>query len=368
MAKVECELITQDAIDVEIGAGLGAVLQGKIVEIKENGTTVVKPDDGFDGLQFVEINTNTPENITGAIGVPDGMSLAQLICSDASSEITELTDSTIDWMPNKSYFTDILASLFDNLSAVTINCKEITTTPYQSKPYQKYPKYSIIYGEGVERIYTAYDINKKDTDTFVLPKVKTIAPFKTTDSGNINTPVLSRAKNILAPELEEWCLGTYNACGIQGDELRKFYAPKLKGISILFGDNANGLVDACPKLIHLEVGEGFVGWYGWEGYSTPRQLKGINFKKWNPTMALRTDTTAEDYVDLREDMTLENNLQQFLLNFKTYIAERLTDKGTGLTLTLSQEVRNAIHAAEDEYGIENIIITQKGWTISPAPN
>ena len=85
-------------------------------------------------------------------------------------------------------------------------------------------------------------------------------------------------------------------------------------------------------------------------------------------MALRTDTDAEDYVDLREDMTLANNLQQFLQNFKTYIAERLTDKGTGLTLTLSQEVRNAIHAAEDEYGIENIIITKKGWTISPAPN
>ena len=89
---------------------------------------------------------------------------------------------------------------------------------------------------------------------------------------------------------------------------------------------------------------------------------------WSPTMALRTDTTAEDYVDLREDMTLENNLKQFLSNFKTYIAERLTDKGTRLTLTLSQEVRNAIHAAEDEYGIENIIITKKGWTISPAPN
>ena len=65
---------------------------------------------------------------------------------------------------------------------------------------------------------------------------------------------------------------------------------------------------------------------------------------------------------------LSDNLQQFLSNFKTYIAERLTDKGTGLTLTLSQEVRNAIHAAEAEYGIENIIITQKGWTISPAPN
>ena len=85
-------------------------------------------------------------------------------------------------------------------------------------------------------------------------------------------------------------------------------------------------------------------------------------------MALRTDTDAVDYVDLRKDVTLENNLQQFLSNFRDYIAERLTDKGKGFTLTLSQEVRNAIHAAEATYGIENIIITQKGWTISPAPN
>ena len=75
----------------------------------------------------------------------------------------------------------------------------------------------------------------------------------------------------------------------------------------------------------------------------------LNLQYWSPTLD-------------------SSNLQQFLSNFKTYIAERLTDKGTGLTLTLSQEVRNAIHAAEDEYGIENIIITQKGWTISPAPN
>ena len=110
----------------------------------------------------------------------------------------------------------------------------------------------------------------------------------------------------------------------------------------------------CPNLILFEIGQGY--------------NKSLYLAGWSPTMALRTDTTAEDYVDLREDMTLENNLQQFLSNFKTYIAERLTDKGTGLTLTLSQEVRNAIHSAEATYGIENIIITQKGWTISPAPN
>ena len=252
--------------------------------------------DGNEALGIPPANANIPtavsqllaRKISGVPEAPDGISLVQLLCSGLADNVTELTDSTINWMPNKSYFTDKLASLFANLSAVTINCKEITTPPYEIDLWreQLYPNYSIIYGEGVERIYTPYPINKKDTDTFVLPKVKTIAPYKTTVSSNSNvgTPVLSSAKNILAPELEEWCLGTYNACGIQGDELRKFYAPKLKGISRLYGDDANGIVGACPKLIHLEVGEGFVGWYGWEGYSTSRQISSINFKKWEATM------------------------------------------------------------------------------------
>ena len=59
--------------------------------------------------------------------------------------------------------------------------------------------------------------------------------------------------------------------------------------------------------------------------------------------------------------------QDFLPNFREHIALRLTDQGSGKTLTLSQAVRNAIHAAEATYGIEAIIVTQKGWTLSPAP-
>ena len=54
----------------------------------------------------------------------------------------------------------------------------------------------------------------------------------------------------------------------------------------------------------------------------------------------------------------------FLSNFKTYIANRLTDQGSGLTLTLSQAVRDAI---EGDPTIAQII-TSKGWTISPAPS
>ena len=53
--------VTQDTLDVEIGGSAGVLLQAKSVEITENGTSVVAPDDGFDGLKSVEINTNVPK-------------------------------------------------------------------------------------------------------------------------------------------------------------------------------------------------------------------------------------------------------------------------------------------------------------------
>ena len=85
---------------------------------------------------------------------------------------------------------------------------------------------------------------------------------------------------------------------------------------------------------------------------------------WNPSYVLSDNPTGNDLVT---DEGISTNLDQFLQNFREHIALRLTANGSGKTLTLSKEVRNAIHAAEATYGIEAIIVTQKGWTISPAP-
>ena len=366
MAKVECELVTQDAIDVEIGTGLGAVLQRKIVEITASGTAVVKPDDGFGGLQFVEINTNTPENITGAIGVPDGISLAQLLCStSAASSVTEIVDTNVGWTMNKAI------SGFTNLERVELGCvKATTSTGIPAKTKSVLFPYLEDFDRGVLMVC--------DGDgELSFPKLRHIRAA----DRNINTINLKKAKKLVMPSLvnvEE--IGNVTFCtGAELEEIewKSFvgYGPgRWGGWPILIGGCPNlkkvvfgklkyslkqlnsdsSILSLGANCVHLEFGEG--------------TAVALLLNTWNPNMALRTDTTAEDYVDLREDMTLENNLQQFLSNFKTYIAERLTDNGKGLTLTLSQEVRNAIHAAEDEYGIENIIITQKGWTISPAPN
>ena len=99
------------------------------------------------------------------------------------------------------------------------------------------------------------------------------------------------------------------------------------------GDAAYHEFEKEENLIHLEFGEG--------------SAASIKLTYWNPTSVLSDSS----------------RLPEFLSNFKTYIAERLTDEGSGLTLTLSQAVRDAI---EGDPTIAQII-TSKGWTISPAP-
>ena len=328
-----CEL-QNNLLDVEIGGSAGVLLQAKSVEVTENGTSVVAPDDGFDGLSGVEINTNVPNRIPGAIGAPDGMSLVQLLCSDERLAITKLQDD------NYGYESNIPIDLtpFQNVNELTIGAERID------------------YGKPLE--------------IFTSQSVKTLhiaAKYARASFNNIPAD-----GTLDAPNLEEFFI-THGG----GPNCKIIYMPKLRKLnglhifrwwqtdsplnmeimilgSVESGSIYNWLSGTADSLIHFEFGADGLG-----------GLKiSINLSWWTATNCL--DASRTDLIE--EGSAATNNLQQFLSNFKTYIADRLTDKGTGLTLTLSQEVRNAIHAAEDEYGIENIIITQKGWTISPAPN
>ena len=300
----------------------------------------------------------------GTNPLPDGMSLAQLLCSTSSS-VTEIVDTNVGWTMNKAI------SDFPNLERIELGCvKSTTSTGIPANTKSVLFPYLEDFDRGVLMVC--------DGDgELSFPKLRHIRAV----DQNTNTINLKKAKKLVMPSLVNVeTIGNVTFCtGAELEEIewKSFVGygpglwggwatligecPKLK--KVVFGklkyslkqSNANlSILSLGANCVHLEFGEG--------------TAVALMLNTWNPTMALRTDTDAEDYVDLREDITLENNLQQFLSNFKTYIAERLTDKGTGKTLTLSKEVRNAIHAAEDEYGIENIIITKKGWTISPAPN
>ena len=131
----------------------------------------------------------------------------------------------------------------------------------------------------------------------------------------------------------------------------------LEGLLLTNSNNVNLCHGTYPanistKLILLDIKEGFA--------------QNLNLTYWNPSYVLSDNPTGNDLVP--EGSTCQTNLEQFLVNFRDHIALRLTDQGSGLTLTLSQAVRNAIHAAESTYGIEDIIVNQKHWTLSPAPS
>ena len=104
----------------------------------------------------------------------------------------------------------------------------------------------------------------------------------------------------------------------------------------------------CPKLIHLELGANGVD-----------VSVSVDMRWWEP-----------------DSETLANPL--FLSNFRDYIALRLTDNGSGKTLTLSQAVFSEIWDSQgqpqvkgdglDELraDIHRIIRTDKQWAVNKA--
>jgi hypothetical protein len=286
--------------------------------------------------------------ISGA-DVADGMTIGQLMCSKTSS-ITKIKD-TYAW--DLCYRDQLfnLCSALPGLEDLYLRCKRLTGYSYSAN--LEWIPSQITKVNGSSEVFELPDLERFEGQSYIGCPTKN-QNFKI---WRLPKMVYSRAafgnscswvEEIYAPSSEE--IGGYAGSG----GLRNYTALKkiVLGPIKTLGDHTAESFTESPNLIHLEIcGNG--------GYLE----NSFNFAGWNPTNAL--DAILDTLVT---DEDCHNNLEQFLKNFRTYIAERLADNGSGKTLTLSQAVRNAIHAAEATYGIENIIITQKGWTISPAPN
>lgn len=302
--------------------------------------------------------------ISGVPEAEDGMSLVHLL--NDTSAITELTDDNEGWTMKKNI------SGFPALRRLRLGCAYVLNWP--ANTYLSTTLTEIEFPEliswGITSEYRPLFIYKNPNITeLTFPKCKAIGNGVTYDS-NTEGCFISLCSNLRVvrfPEMYKYgepegggasYAGEYGCLIHSCENLEEVYMPKWTGYrnwriirncpkvwKVVLGNISHGVpslynsyaypFDSLVNLYHLEIAGCTVS---------------LNLSSWKPTTAL------------------SDNLQQFLQNFRDYIALRLTDNGTGLTLSLSQEVRNAIHAAEAEYGIENIIITQKGWTISPAPN
>lgn len=311
-------------------------------------------------------------------GVPeaaDGMSVLQLLCTDNS--YTELRDDN-SYTITKSFPISIFPSVetFTFGDNVDLGIDNIITgfandvlTVHGLRKQATQSAFNMFTGS-FKKLYC--DIREID-GAGILFNHETIE--------EMYLPKLEKANCIISWNKSGW----WNNCS---PNITTIQAPKLKEVTANYGIGVNAyaykscLIGAqCPLITSLEFEElesisgNLLG-----GSSCPNitelrmpKLKSVTGRIVYGNQANRASLALIEVGAMETSLVLSwwnptDKGATFLSNFREYIANRLTDKGTGLTLTLSQEVRNAIHAAEDEYGIENIIITKKGWTISPAPN
>ena len=304
---------------------------------------------GNESLSIQPANANIPtavsalleRKIGGVPEAPDGVSLPHLLCdSSIADTITELIDDNIGWTANKLLNTTAKKVVlgcskieYTNNAGWTVGMVNITEfeAPYLVEMINHngwYDGFGFV-GLGCERIYLPnfeqYSCdhygrvfaNCESLKYIDLPKFRKMS-FAYGHAFALNCPELLEVN---VPNLQENVTGQWagfiNNC------------PKLQ--KVVVGNSTNLVFTGeCPNLIHLELAQ--------------EQTKSLNLSTWSPTTVL------------------SERLPEFLLNFRQYIADRLSDNGSGKTLTLSQEVRDAIHSA----GIDTII-TNKGWTISPVP-
>lgn len=289
---------------------------------------------------------------------PDGISLAQLLCTTLADTITELKDDNVGWTMTKNLPTNITGSL-TKLRLGCGNCNTSQITPFISTleeilmPNLEYwaARGNAIYNNpnivelslpNLEQMDNGFTYDDARSDCFIstCQNLKKVSLPKLKQYGVVNGSSFSNEGMYCClihscENLEEVYLPSYTGYRNwrivrQVPNLRKLVLGTItNGVPSLYGSTAYPF-DSCTNLVHLEI-QGCV--------------VSLDLRSWQPS----AETIANP---------------EFLSNFKTYIAHRLTDKGSGLTLTLSPAVRDAIQQDPEIVSI----ITSKGWTISPAPS
>ena len=267
--------------------------------------------------------------ISGVPELPDGLSLPRLLCDSTTPPITELIDDNIGWVMDKT------PTLPSTLTKLVLGCKSVA-----------------------ERVIVS---NIATLSQIELPHIEVIESLS--NKGATGWGFISKVpiKSLYLPSLIKYDTNNHSSSyeGLIWDcaELEEFIAPNLSHIRPLPNYTDNAMLSQCPALKKIVVGK--ITTLTNYAYSSGAD----SFINENCPNLLHFEIGQGTNVSLR--LTKWNPTDKgslFLSNFRLYIADRLSDNGSGKTLTLSQEVRDAIHSA----GIDTII-TNKGWTISPVP-
>lgn len=361
--------------------------------------------------------------------LPDGIDLLAFLSSDKAltDTITEYTDTNYDWVykvDRLTLFPNIKKATF-NMKEINIDMLKSNTvieevhfprlTKIDTSMVAGTYNYSahvildcinlrVIDMPNVEEIYgnirwqDMVYMSAKGSEVMEFPKLRYVRPnsnasmFHFSDCRIFKLPALETMYSANAAFITGWA----NLEELYMTRLEKFSGavawhilfenmPKLK--KVVFGHyltdtfrqvNYQGIqingtwyygsavCNNCPNLIHLE----FDG-----------KKEDLYLVYWNPKYALLTEDLEEGVTDADGNTTtvytaknslvdngkFETNLEQFLYNFQTYIADRLADMtgNTAPTLTLSYEVYTALENQDEQTILATL--TDKNWTVTHIP-
>lgn len=309
---------------------------------------------------------------------PDGLSLAQLLCSDLA--VTEMHDTNKGWTMTKRL------PYYKNLHSITIGCKEIAGLVDEIRDSLFYctGEFRADELESCSALYYNVDLlNGGSGDTLMFPKLHSFY------AGTYGSMIVnSDYRRIILPALKNFHIGNryYNIEAlVRNSNLEILECPVLYGCATanaidvnLIANNPNlryvdlrgfttkniNIVRNCPNLTTLILGtiiewsapnKGDAAYHEFEKEVNLIHLElgegskaSIQLPYWSPTTAL-----AE-------------RLPEFLSNFQTYIADRVADMTgkTALTLTLSPAVYAALEAQNGQTILATL--TSKNWTVASA--
>lgn len=348
------EALSIPAIHADIPTAVAALRQRDM----SSGLTLTLPagDGSPDG--------STPTTTS----LPDGISLAQVLCGkgDLLGKVVEIIDDNIGWTMTKNLSTNITGSL----TKLRLGCAYVLNWP--GGTYLPTTLTEIEFPEliswGITSEYRPLFIyNNPHITELTFPKCKAI--------GNGFTYADTATTGCFISSCEKLRV-------VRFPEMYKYGAPEV-GFGATYKDEYGTLVYGCPNLeeLYLPKWTGYCSWrivqhcpalkklvLGTISTGVPALYNSTSYPFSHCTNLVHLEiqgcVVSLDLCSWSPTTALAERLPEFLSNFKTYIAQRLTDNGSGLTLTLSQAVRDAIQQDPD---IVNII-TSKGWTISPAPS
>ena len=383
-----------DIFDVAIGAPEQFDVAMEQTEVKLDSLSITQngeytPQDGVDGFSKVSVNVSPYDSLKIEIEEENVFSLIRLINDRTVIEkVKSISDNTTGWtytFPTTSTSDYVYngIQMFQNVESITLGCKTISGTTVAGGgsnwgifklPNLKKLDLSYLENITINPYYPAYwhIFNNLQLEELKIPKLKTyvgilfrscklpeevVLPSLT----NCGTGILESCKGVkrLIVENVTTCPGySYFANFVTGcADLEYIYAPKLSNLNTHGTSNGANTLQNCQNLKELVIHNA-----PFTFTQAPRRYYLRNCPKVE-ILDLRGSITKSLYLDNYKPSTvIEENLQLFLDNFQTYIAERLPDRSstTSLSLILSPLVYDTLQ----ESG-QNIInfISDKNWTL-----